>query len=156
MPCFSQEKPTEIISYIKFFKIHELGSIHSIYAKNSLYFWIFLAFHLSCVSAQRPACVITMEHGESVSSCDIVTERVWWGLATHCSKANKQTRLVERKVCFISDAGNWGEGWNAWQKSVQRPTMPPKAPCPLATSGARAFIDGSGGGDYMHKQHSQL
>ena len=91
----------------------------AIYAKNSLYFWIFLAFHLSCVSAQRPACVITMEHGESVSSCDIVTERVWWGLATHCSKANKQTRLVERKVCFISDAGNWGEGWNAWQKSAK-------------------------------------
>ena len=33
----------------------------------------------------------------------------------------------------------------------------PKADSPtLATSGARAFIDGSGGGDYMHKQHSQL
>lgn len=24
------------------------------------------------------------------------------------SKANKQVSLVERKVCFISDAGNWG------------------------------------------------
>ena len=22
-------------------------------------------------------------------------------------KANEETRLVERKVCFISDAGNW-------------------------------------------------
>ena len=27
------------------------------------------------------------------------------------SKANKQARLVERKICFISDAGNWrGDG----------------------------------------------
>ena len=31
-----------------------------------------------------------------------------WGLAAHHSKANKEARLVERKVCFISDAGNWG------------------------------------------------
>ena len=116
MLCFSQEKPTEIVSYIKFFfffKIDELGFIPSIYAKNSLYFWVFLSFHLSCVSPQRPAHVITMEHGKSGYSCDIVTERVRWRLATRCLKANKQTRLVERKVCFISDAGNWGEGWNA-------------------------------------------
>ena len=28
------------------------------------------------------------------------------GPAAHCSKANKQARLVERKVCFISDASN--------------------------------------------------
>ena len=32
------------------------------------------------------------------------------GLAAPCSKANKQARLVERKVCFISDADNWGCG----------------------------------------------
>ena len=25
--------------------------------------------------------------------------------AAHCSKANRQARLVEMKVCFISDAG---------------------------------------------------
>ena len=48
------------------------------------------------------------------------------GPAVHLSKANKQDSLVERKVCFISDASNWG----------QSPTPPP-----LATSGARAFID---------------
>ena len=50
----------------------------------------------------------------------IVSERVCaWDPAAHCSKANKQARLVERKVCFISDAGNCGvEGWQA----VQRPT----------------------------------
>ena len=33
-----------------------------------------------------------------------------WGPAAHCSKANKETRLVERKVCFILDAGNEGAG----------------------------------------------
>ena len=37
-------------------------------------------------------------------------ERMWWGPAACCSKANKQARLVERKVCFISGAGSWGVG----------------------------------------------
>ena len=41
------------------------------------------------------------------------------GQAACCSKAHKQARLVERKVCFTSDAGNWGRGM-----SVQRPTPP--------------------------------
>lgn len=31
-----------------------------------------------------------------------------WVLAARCSTANKQTRLVEREVYFISDLGNWG------------------------------------------------
>ena len=31
-------------------------------------------------------------------------------LAAHRSKANKQASLVERKVCFISNAGSWGRG----------------------------------------------
>ena len=39
----------------------------------------------------------------------------------HCSKANKQARLVERRVCFISDAGSW---WGSGQTSVQRLTTP--------------------------------
>ena len=42
-------------------------------------------------------------------------------LAARHSKANKQARLEERKICFISDAGNWRGGW---QPSVQRPTPP--------------------------------
>ena len=45
------------------------------------------------------------------------------GDTTAChSKANKQARLVERKACFISDASNWGRGW---QICVQRLTLPP-------------------------------
>ena len=31
-----------------------------------------------------------------------------WGPAAHRSKANREARLVERKVCFILDASNWG------------------------------------------------
>ena len=46
------------------------------------------------------------------------------GPAACHSKANKQARLVERNICFISDAGNWGVGW---QTSVQRPTPPQQA-----------------------------
>ena len=55
-------------------------------------------------------------------------------LAARCSKANKQPRLVERKVCFISDAGNWGQG---------RADVCPKADSqlPPVTSWARGFID---------------
>ena len=32
------------------------------------------------------------------------------GLATQSSEAKKEARLVERKVCFISNASNWEEG----------------------------------------------
>ena len=59
-----------------------------------------------------------------------VTKRRVVGPAACCSKVNKQARLVERKVCFISDASNWGSARE--QTSVQRQ---------LATCGARAFID---------------
>ena len=31
-----------------------------------------------------------------------------WGLAACCSKTDTEARLVERKVCTILDAGNWG------------------------------------------------
>ena len=44
-----------------------------------------------------------------------------WGPGAHCSKANTlETRLVERKVCFIPEAGNWGRRWT----NVQMPTLP--------------------------------
>ena len=49
----------------------------------------------------------------------IVTER--WGLVAQRSKASEHAMLVERKICFISDAGNCGGG----QTSVQRPTPRP-------------------------------
>ena len=37
-----------------------------------------------------------------------VTERIVGSPAAHCLRGNKQARLVERKVCFISDACNCG------------------------------------------------
>ena len=57
-----------------------------------------------------------------------------WDPATRCSKATEEARLVERKVCFILDAGNLGRG-----TPVQKPTPP------NWQSGARAFIDGGRG-----------
>ena len=52
--------------------------------------------------------------------------------------------MAERKVCSISESGNCGGG----QISVQRPTPPP-----LATRGARAFIDRSG--EWLHAENAQ-
>ena len=38
----------------------------------------------------------------------VVTERYAWGFQRLSpSKASKQARLVERKLCFISDASSW-------------------------------------------------
>ena len=36
----------------------------------------------------------------------ICYQRECVGPAAHCSKAHKEAKLVEKKVCFISDAGN--------------------------------------------------
>ena len=59
------------------------------------------------------------------------TKRWAWGPAAHHSKANKEARLVEREVCFISDAGNW-----EWR--VRTPVQSPTSPLPLTVG---AFID---------------
>ena len=60
-----------------------------------------------------------------------VTEK--WGPAVHHSKDKEEARLVERKVCFTLDAGNWG--------GVGRLLSCLKAdsPCP-DNQWARAFI----------------
>ena len=70
-----------------------------------------------------------------------------WGLAARRPKGNKKARLVERKVCFILDAGNWG--WGQWTP-VQRPTPPPSPSCD--TLGVRAFI---GEGRGLHAERAQ-
>ena len=47
--------------------------------------------------------------------------------------------------------------FRCWQLGMGGADISPKADfLPLATSGARAFIDRSGGGDYMQKQQSAL
>ena len=48
---------------------------------------------------------------------------------------------MEREVCFISDAGNWGGG----RVADVGPNGGGLSPSLLATSGARAFIDRSRG-----------
>ena len=61
------------------------------------------------------------------------------GPAACHSKANKQAKLVERKVCFISDASNWGEAGG----------HPSKGQLPRSNKqGVRSFVDRVGGG-YM-------
>ena len=45
-----------------------------------------------------------------------------WGLVTHCLKANKGARLVERKACYMLDAGNWGGGWTHVQRLTPSPS----------------------------------
>ena len=46
-----------------------------------------------------------------------------WGLAACHPKANKEARLVERKVCSISDASNWyGGRMNICPKADSHPT----------------------------------
>ena len=37
-------------------------------------------------------------------------QKMWSPAACH-TKANEEVRLVEGKVCFISDAGSGGRGW---------------------------------------------
>ena len=60
------------------------------------------------------------------------------GLAAHCSKANKQARLVDRKVCFILDASSLGSGVL---------DLCPKADSsPSPQAGRENFIDGAGVG----------
>ena len=59
-----------------------------------------------------------------------------WGRAARRSKANKEARLVERKVCFVSDAGNQsGEGG-----LLSKGRLPP-----TDSQWTRAFIDGGRG-----------
>ena len=49
--------------------------------------------------------VLILHLGATGSLTGIVSKKV--GLTSHRSKANQETRLVKRKVCFISDAVNW-------------------------------------------------
>lgn len=56
----------------------------------------------------------------SINTGGIVTENEVRLLAACCSEASKEVRLVERRVCFISEAIAWGRGGTL----VQRPTPP--------------------------------
>ena len=55
-------------------------------------------------------------------------------LAAHCSKVNKETKLVKREFCFILNASNQWDG----------PT-PTKGQLHPLTNSTRAFIDGGRG-----------
>ena len=61
------------------------------------------------------------------------------GPAARCSKANKQAKLVERKVCSISDASNWEAGDEVWRMAD---VCPKDDSPPFGNHGAGDFIRG--------------
>ena len=69
----------------------------------------------------------------------------WWcywkvcvgGLAASRLKATKQARLAERKVWFISDAGNLGGGGDGDDVSLEADSLP------TDRQGVREFIEHS-------------
>ena len=78
---------------------------------------------LGCVKINKGKSHLKQSWGELPSGPVVMLLKGMPGGAGAChSKASKQARLVEMKVCFISDASNWGGGW--WT-SVQRPTPQP-------------------------------
>ena len=81
-----------------------------------------------------------------VLQCHLVND-VTWGLAARCSKANKEARLVERKVCLSWMPAMWGGGGGWEGRLVSKGRHPPNP-------WARAFI-GRGRG-YRQRQHTQL
>ena len=68
-----------------------------------------------------------------------------WVPAAHCSKANKQARLVERKVWFISGAGNCGG---------RVADICPKADSPRFTCPDKQGV-GGGGSDSINRVRDQ-
>ena len=67
--------------------------------------------------------------GTTTADALLLLKGMHGGLVADHSKASKQARLMERKFCFISDAGNWGGGGGGgeWQTSDQR-LNPPSTP----------------------------
>ena len=66
--------------------------------------------------------------------------------AVLCSKANKEARLMERKICYILNASDWGHGGG--QTPVQSATPP------LTIMGQQSVQAEEWG--YMQKQQSAL
>ena len=64
------------------------------------------------------------------------------GLAAHCAEANKETRLMRRKVRFISEASNLAG------------KLPSEGQLPSLAIGARVYLDG--GRRYAQKQRRRL
>ena len=114
----------------KFYKYEKRSNKHRF--KCLLYFFIFISSSLEdkrrqslyqqskwfCFFKNLLLLSVTFNNVWEMST-KICYQKDCVGQAACRSKAHKEARLVERKVCFISDAGNWGRGM-----SVQRPTAP--------------------------------
>lgn len=103
----------------------------------------------SCILQRRPAAPAGEEERCQLFTFHTSSSRRWQpggpcvglsqcqetrGLAAHCSTANKQAWLMERKVCFTSDAATGGR-----RTPVQRPNPSALPPAPLTISGQELF-----------------
>ena len=71
--------------------------------------------HVSGTNGEKPGSQISREHDLTLAPKSV--RKV--GPSACIWKANKEVRLVERKVCFILEAGSQGQG-----PHIQRPTPP--------------------------------
>ena len=85
--------------------------------------------------------LMTSEFAQAV----VQPKGMFGGLAAHHPKANKQATLVERKVCFISDASNMGKEGRVVDIC---PTADSTAP---NKQGVSVFIDRVRGLGYVEK-----
>ena len=86
-------------------------------APRNLYNWTQYLTHLHLNKIFRMMSPLPLEN------VPLFYQKICMGdLAVHHLKASIQVRLVESKVCFISDSGNW---WGGWQTSVQKPIPHP-------------------------------
>ena len=77
---------------------------------------------------------MSREHSLTLVAQETVTKS--GDLAARSSKANKEARLVERKVCFVSEAATWEGRADSCPK-----TDSPPPPPPTDNQRARAFTD---------------
>ena len=116
-----------------------------------VYWYLHLRFNLLACPAQKPTeqCIVTLD-GWTKSGVDgnqSYCNRKWGPAACH-SETSKEASLVERKVCFILDAGNGGGG----EGGRGRVDTCRKADSPRHNQGARAFI---GWGRGLHVETTQ-
>ena len=82
--------------------------------------------------------LLCRQHSTQIREALLLQKGVWSLAACH-SRAKKQARLVERKVCFISDIGNCEWGWGECT-TIQRLIPPHWQPV-----GQELFIAEAGG-----------
>ena len=116
-----------------------------IYIYIYFFFWggggqkITLGFSIRCYRKTNPKELLGQPNTYRYAHTHYCYWKSLWDLVACCLKARKQARVVERKVRFISDVGNW------WVVDI----CPEAHFCPQPLpdkQGMRAFIEGGGSG----------